>query len=60
MQVSAASLAAARRDARGLHIGWALVWDVSGHPYAVRYLIATGFRFAYQADGVSVYRFTGQ
>ena len=60
MQVSAASLAAARRDARGLHIGWALVWDVSGHPYAVRYLIAAGFRFAYQADGVSVYRFTGQ
>jgi hypothetical protein len=59
-QVSAAQLADARRDVRGMHIGWALVWTPAGHPYAIRYLLATGFRFAYQADGVSAYRFSGQ
>ena len=59
-QVSAAQLAAARQDARGLHLGWALVWGPGQHPYAIKYLTATGFQFAYQADGVDVYRFTGR
>jgi hypothetical protein len=59
-QVSLAQLAAARRDVRAIHVGWALVYTARRHPYAVRYLLATGFRFDYQADGISVYRFTGQ
>ena len=59
-QVSAAQLAAARRDVRAMHVGWALVYTARRHPYAVRYLLATGFRFDYQADGISVFRFTGQ
>ncbi len=50
-----AQLAAARADRQRLHIGWVLVWrrmpgSLTG------YLAATGFRFAYQADGVQVYR----
>jgi hypothetical protein len=58
-QVSADQLAAARQDARGLHLGWAIVWNASQHPNAITYLTATGFRFAYQADGARIYRFPG-
>lgn len=60
--VSAARLAAARRDARRLGIGWVLVWPTPSRrwprarPTVLRYLQATGFRFDYRADGVSVYR----
>jgi hypothetical protein len=53
-QVSAAELAAARRDVRGMNIGWMLDWGVS-QP-VVQYLTATGFVFDYRADQVSVYR----
>ncbi len=52
---SAAQLAAARADLRGLHAGWVLVWQRPGKPL-VSYLSATGFRFSYRADGVLVYR----
>ena len=60
--VPASRLAAARRDARRLGIGWVLVWPTPSkkwqraRPVVLRYLEATGFRFAYRADGVSVYR----
>jgi hypothetical protein len=66
--ISAAQLAAARRDVPELHIGWLLVWTkhwmAPNRPrhhhlhYAAiyRYLAATGFRLGYQADGVKVYR----
>jgi hypothetical protein len=54
-QISAAELAAARRDLRQLGIGWALVWQ-PGSQVTVRYLTATGFRFDYRADGVLVFR----
>jgi hypothetical protein len=66
--ISAARLAAARRDASALHIGWLLVWAkhwmAPNRPqhhhlhYAAiyRYLAATGFRLDHQADGVKVYR----
>jgi hypothetical protein len=66
--LSAAQLAAARRDAAALHIGWLLVWTKHWmaphrpqhhhlHYGAIyRYLAATGFRLDYQADGVKVYR----
>ena len=47
--------AAAQRDARQMDIGWVLAWDRL-RPAVSRYLAATGFRFSYRADGVSVYR----
>jgi hypothetical protein len=55
-------LAAARLDARRMDVGWVLLWQptarVSPYRSAVvrRYLTGAGFRFAYKADGVSVYR----
>ena len=52
-----AQLAAARLDARHLGIGWVLVWRWHGRILpSIRYLHETGFRFAYKADGVKVYR----
>jgi hypothetical protein len=52
--VSAARLAAARREVRRTDIGWVLVWSKPGQ--AVSYLKNVGFVFDYRADGVSVYR----
>jgi hypothetical protein len=49
-----ALLTAARLNARRLHIGWVLVWNQA--PAVQSYLARTGFRFAYKADGVLVYR----
>jgi len=57
-QVTAAQLAAARRDLRRLDIGWALVWPPAG-AVVERYLTATGFRLSYTADGVTVFRLPG-
>jgi hypothetical protein len=67
--VTPAQLAAARRDLRGLHVGWVLVWlprwtavlhPPRLHPFhypdIVSYLTATGFHLSYQAEGVAVYR----
>ena len=51
-----AQVAAARADLRRLHVGWVLVWLPEPSPALLRYLAATGFRFSYRADGVSVYR----
>ena len=53
-QLTAAQVAAGRRDARTLHIGWVVAWY--SNPAIVQYLHQTGFRFAYQAGSVSVYR----
>jgi hypothetical protein len=55
VRATPAQLAQARENARHLHIGWVIVW-VKKNPVVVRYLAATGFRFDYRADGVSVYR----
>jgi hypothetical protein len=52
--LTAADVAAGRRDARTMHIGWVVVWF--SNPAIVQYLHQTGFRFAYRADRVSVYR----
>jgi hypothetical protein len=52
--VPAAGLAAARRDARRMDIGWVLVWSKASQ--AVPYLKSAGFVFDYRADDVSVYR----
>jgi hypothetical protein len=53
--VPQARLAAARRDVRGMSIGWVLVWDGTSNR-VVQYLTRTGFVFGYRADHVSVYR----
>ena len=47
-------LAAARLDARRMHVGWAIVWSPT--PEILKYLRAVGFRFGYRADGALVYR----
>ena len=52
---SAAQQATARQDAANLDIGWVLAWRRLT-PAVSGYLSATGFRFSYRADGVSVYR----
>jgi hypothetical protein len=49
-----ARLAAARRDARRMDVGWAIVWSPT--PVIVHYLRAVGLRFDYRADGAAVYR----
>ena len=45
---TAADVAAGRRAARRMHIGWVVVWY--SNPAIVQYLHQTGFRFAYRAD----------
>ncbi len=52
--LTAAQVAAGRRRAAQMHIGWVVVWY--SNPAIVQYLHQTGFRFAYRADGSSVYR----
>jgi hypothetical protein len=54
----AVPLAAARRDARAMHIGWILLWQHT--PAITRYLTAAGFRPDYTADRVLVYRPAGR
>jgi len=63
---SPAQVAAARLDARAMNVGWVLVWPqqhlLGGRLVrfwnrgVISYLGRTGFRLAYQADGVLVYR----
>ncbi len=59
-----AELASARADARRMGIGWVLVWKwpagLSPLPSVLSYLRAAGFRPAYTADGVRVYRAISQ
>lgn len=52
--LTAAEIAAGRRSARRLDIGWVLLWYKN--PALVQYLSQTGFRFVYRMDGVSVYQ----
>jgi hypothetical protein len=54
--VGRAQVATARADLRTLPVGWVVVWLPQPDPALSRYLSATGFRFAYRADGASVYR----
>ena len=57
-QNTPAELAAARLDARRMDVGWVVVWNWPGikRPAVIQYLRETGFRLAYTADGVQVYR----
>ena len=56
--LTAAQVAAGRRNAQRLNIGWVLLWYKN--PALLQYLSQTGFRFDYRADGVSVYRPAGR
>ena len=49
-----AQFTTAAASARRMNVGWVLVWQQT-RP-VLRVLRLTGFRFAYQADGVRVYR----
>jgi hypothetical protein len=51
-----AQIAAARADLRTLPVGWLLVWLPNPSRALSDYLSGTGFRFAYRADGVTVYQ----
>jgi hypothetical protein len=53
-QTTSAQFRAARLSARQMNIGWVLVWRAE--PHLLRLLRLSGFRPAYQADGVQVYR----
>jgi hypothetical protein len=54
---SPAQLAAARRDAQAMRIGWVIVWHRPPTTAQVRnYLVQVGFRLSYRADGAAVYR----
>ena len=55
-KVGQAQIARARADLRTLHVGWIVVWLPKPGPALSQYLSAVGFRFAYRADGASVYR----
>ncbi len=55
--LTAAQVAAGRRNARRLDIDWVLLWYAN--PALVQYLGQTGFRLDYRADGVSVYKPVG-
>ncbi|HEX5190223.1 MAG TPA: hypothetical protein VFW16_11810, partial [Streptosporangiaceae bacterium] len=48
------SLRAAAMNARAVNVGWILLW--THNPHIEHYLRTVGFRFAYRANGVSVYR----
>lgn len=49
-----ARLIVVEHNVRRLGIGWAIVWQST--PGVLRYLEGVGFRYAYSADGASVYR----
>jgi hypothetical protein len=49
-----ALIAAARADARRMHVGWVIVWRQS--PGALRYLARTGFHLDYRVGRILVYR----
>jgi hypothetical protein len=53
-QTTSAQFRAARLSARQMNIGWVLVWRAE--PHLLRLLRLSGFRPAYRADGVQVYR----
>lgn len=54
IQTTVTEFRQARASARQMNIGWVLVWR--RQPAVLRVLRMTGFRLAYEADGVLVYR----
>jgi hypothetical protein len=59
LKLSPAQLAAARRDASRMHIGWAVVWkrNISISGFVLAYLKATGFTWKYRDGNVLVYKY---
>ncbi len=59
LKLSPAQLAAARRDASRMHIGWAVVWkrNISISAFVLAYLKATGFNWKYRDGNVLVYKY---
>ena len=53
-----AQVRSARRDARRMRVGWAIVWKRT--PFVYAYLRQVGFRYGYGVNGVSVYRLDSQ
>jgi len=56
-QFSPAQLQFAAENAAHMHIGWVLLWVSNKHLRA--FLVGTGFRYSYRADGASVWRPVG-
>jgi hypothetical protein len=58
LKLSPAQLAAARRDASRMNVGWAVVWkrNISISGFVLAYLKATGFNWCYRDGNVLVYR----
>jgi hypothetical protein len=56
-QFSPAQLQFAAENAAHMHIGWVLLWVFNKHLRA--FLVGTGFRYSYRADGASVWRPVG-
>jgi hypothetical protein len=58
-ELSASQLAAARRDAGRLHLGWAVVWkrNISIDSFVLTYLKDTGFIYRYRDGNVLVYQY---
>jgi hypothetical protein len=54
IRTTAAEFSRVRASARQMNIGWVLVWRQQ--PAVLRVLRMSGFRLAYEADGVLVYR----
>lgn len=52
-QFSAAQIHLAAENAARMHIGWVLLWVANKHLRA--FLVETGFRYSYRADGASVW-----
>jgi len=59
LKLSPAQLAAARRDAARMHVGWAVVWkrNISISAFVLAYLKATGFNWKYRDGNVLVYKY---
>jgi hypothetical protein len=59
LKLSPAQLAAARRDAARMHLGWAVVWkrNISISAFVLAYLKATGFSYWYRDGNVLVYKY---
>jgi hypothetical protein len=59
LKLSPAQLAAARRDASRMHVGWAVVWkrNISISAFVLAYLKATGFTWKYRDGNVLVYKY---
>jgi hypothetical protein len=59
LKLSPAQLAAARRDASRMKLGWAVVWkrNISISAFVLAYLKATGFSYRYRDGNVLVYKY---